>query len=1165
MTQEPVEHPLALLALCTDEPRLQRLEQALKRSGVACRLATEGDLSAAVASLASNHHDLCLLDGQLDPGACLLALQQARAQGWRMPLVLLAPASAPGIQDRARALGAAATLDPWDLPPAALGACLSLARPLGHQIRRMEGKRAALARANAELLRLKATLDAHAIVSVTDAAGTILEVNPQFCQVSGYRPEEILGRNHRILKSGEHPDGLYQNLWAVISRGDTWHGEICNRRKDGSLYWVRSTIVPFTDGDGLPYRYISIRTDVTAIKASEARIRLLAQALEASGDGIIIADTLQPDTPLAYVNSAFERMSSYPREALLGRNGKMLLDTETQQPAIAELSRALDQCRPIRTLLRLRRKDGSPIWTDFSFAPVRDDSGRLTHYVGSAQDQTDRIEMEERLRQSEERLRRSQTYAEIGTWDWNIATGELYWSESIAPLFGYGPMVETTYGNFLAAIHPEDRPLVEEAIRTCLEGGKKYDIEHRVVWPDGTVRWLLERGDVSRDAQGKPLHMLGLVQDITERKRTQEKLAASQTTLTHAQRIAHLGSWTLDLATGELAWTEEVFRIFGRDRKTFIPTAHSFLQTVHPEDQAKVKALTTQAPRSGLAPLVARIRRPDGGLRYVQTMAELTLNPRGTPTTLTGTVQDITELKEAEAFARKVSERFRDLVETSADWIWETDALGYYTYASPRIMDLLGYPQEEVIGRSPVSLLMAGEAERLDAYRRHVMTERIPFINNIRRCRHRDGRIVIIESSGVPAFNAQGEFIGYRGVDRDVTKRMEREQELEAAKAEAERANQAKSAFLSGMSHELRTPLNAILGFAQLMGLNRELPPDQRGNLEEILKAGRHLLDLVNEVLDLAKVESGKVELSLEPVSFDELAQSTINLLRPLASQRDVSLRLEPPGDDPVWFRADRLRTKQVIVNLLSNAIKYNHPGGSATLRLAQIDGGPLRIEVADTGPGLSPEAQQALFQPFQRLDGTQDIEGTGIGLVISKRLVEAMGGQIGVDSQPGAGSTFWLELPVIDPPLAAAPALAPPAEIPPPGPLAGALLYIEDNPANLRLMEQIVAGQPGLALTSAQTPRGGLDLARQLRPDVILLDINLPGMDGYRIRERLLAHPSTAGIPVIAISASAMHEDLRRARQARFQAFLSKPIHIPQFLSTLEAILQGRDPLAER
>ncbi len=391
----------------------------------------------------------------------------------------------------------------------------------------------------------------------------------------------------------------------------------------------------------------------------------------------------------------------------------------------------------------------------------------------------------------------------------------------------------------------------------------------------------------------------------------------------------------------------------------------------------------------------------------------------------------------------------------------------------------------------------------------------------------------------------------------------QRTEDLERARAEAERANHAKSEFLSRMSHELRTPLNAILGFGQLLEL-QTVSESQRAQVREILHAGRHLLTLIDEVLDLARVETGHLAVSPEPVALRPLVEECLTLVRPTATARGVQL-LETSPLCAVHVRADRTRLKQVLLNLLSNAIKYNRADGTVGVSCqTELDegarGGPplLRIRVDDTGPGLDAVQQQRLFVPFERLDAeARQIQGTGIGLALSKRLVELMGGQIGVDSTPGRGSSFWLRLPKAEaPPPPALPAAAPGLDGTAPRTRRLDVLCIEDNPANLRLVEQIFGHRPDLRLLTAMTPALGLELARSQRPALVLLDINLPDMDGYAVLQCLRDHPATRAIPVLAVSASAMPRDLERAKAAGFAGYVTKPVDVRELLSRIDALL---------
>jgi signal transduction histidine kinase/CheY-like chemotaxis protein len=386
----------------------------------------------------------------------------------------------------------------------------------------------------------------------------------------------------------------------------------------------------------------------------------------------------------------------------------------------------------------------------------------------------------------------------------------------------------------------------------------------------------------------------------------------------------------------------------------------------------------------------------------------------------------------------------------------------------------------------------------------------------------------------------------------------QRTAEITAARDEAERANRAKSEFLSRMSHELRTPLNAILGFGQLLAMDRS-DPARAAKVREILTAGRHLLELINEVLDLSRIEAGHFSVSLEPVALGPLVDECTGLLRPQADARGVTLR-GAATDVPWVVRADRTRLKQVLLNLIGNAIKYNRPQGVVSVR-GVADGDVVRLHVDDTGPGLDASQRARLFVPFERL-GVADpqIEGTGIGLALSKRLVELMGGSIGVDSRPGDGSSFWVELPRADDAAAALPVA--PAEAGDAAPEASAaaphasvdVVCIEDNEANVRLVEHIAALRPAVRLHAASTPSAGVALVQAHRPALVLLDIHLPEIDGYEVLRRLRADAATRDVPVVAVSANAMPRDLERARAAGFDGYLTKPLQVADVLRLLDA-----------
>jgi len=414
--------------------------------------------------------------------------------------------------------------------------------------------------------------------------------------------------------------------------------------------------------------------------------------------------------------------------------------------------------------------------------------------------------------------------------------------------------------------------------------------------------------------------------------------------------------------------------------------------------------------------------------------------------------------------------------------------------------------------------------------------------------------------------NLQGVF----AAARDVTERKQFEHtlqgnnvELESAKAAAEKANLAKSEFLSSMSHELRTPLNAVLGFAQLMASDTP-PPSlaQRLSIDQILQSGWYLLRLINEILDLAMIESGKVTMSKESMSLTEVLQDCQAMIEPQAQKHMIQMTF-PCLDDVFYVHADRIRVKQVIINLLSNAIKYNRADGEVIVQCMMSSEHLVRVSIEDTGPGLTPEQLTQLFQPFNRLGQEGNtVEGTGIGLVVTKQLVELMGGVIGVESKVGVGSVFWVDLPA-----SSAPELVfddcvriDQKELEPvtTNVLSAqrTLLYVEDNPANLALVEQLIARRSNLNLLSAANGNMGVKLARDHLPDVILMDINLPGISGYAALDLLRKDPATAHIPVLALSANAIPRDIEKGLEAGFFRYLTKPINVLEFMDTLDVAL---------
>jgi len=536
---------------------------------------------------------------------------------------------------------------------------------------------------------------------------------------------------------------------------------------------------------------------------------------------------------------------------------------------------------------------------------------------------------------------------------------------------------------------------------------------------------------------------------------------------------------------------------------------------------------------------------------------------------------DNTARKQVEAEQTLLYQRLRDqqfytrsLIESNIDALMTTDARGIISDINQQMEALTGCTRDELIG-APFKNYFT-DPDRAEAAISRVLREG-KVTNYELTALARDGKQTVVSYNATTLYDRDRKLQGVFAAARDVTDRKQFEHrlqenniELESAKAAAEKANLAKSEFLSSMSHELRTPLNAVLGFTQLM--QSEVPPPsatQIMSIDQILRAGWYLLRLINEILDLAMIESGKLSISLEAMSLTEVLQDCQAMIEPEAHNRGVDMQFLDL-DVPFYIFADRTRVKQVMINLLSNAIKYNRDGGNVVVQCLGIGDDRVRVNVKDTGTGLTEDQLTQLFQPFNRLGQESTAqEGTGIGLVVTKQLVELMDGVIGVESIANVGSTFWVEfssckIPVLNYGIGDSHGTdAAPQTDTDSSPLHRTLLYVEDNPANLTLVEHLIARRSDLKLLTAINGHLGVQLARELKPDVILMDINLPGISGFEALRLLQEDDATANIPVIALSANAMPRDIEKGMSAGFFRYLTKPIRIIEFMSALDIAMQ--------
>ncbi len=697
------------------------------------------------------------------------------------------------------------------------------------------------------------------------------------------------------------------------------------------------------------------------------------------------------------------------------------------------------------------------------------------------------------------------------------------------------------------------RPERRHAMLELLDrDGFVRDIEEEVGTRSGETRTVL--ASISRIVLDGEACLIGHIHDITERRRLEEQLRRSEKRFRQVTETFQQGFLLRDIDPPRVLYASPaVARIFGVELGDVYDDPFLIQGLLHLDDRAAV--VTRRDSMRSATDFEYRIVRPDGETRWIRTRAEPVLFKDDQVTRIAAVSEDVTTERELREALRESEELFRLLAENSTDVIGRLAADQRIEYVSPASRTVYGYEPEAMVGRYGWEFIHPDDLAAMTGDF-SARSSGPHTITNTYRVLRGDGDYVHIEAKVRALHDPEsGELVEFHTVARDVSDRRQAEADVRRAIEEAELANAAKSEFLSRMSHELRTPLHAILGFGELLGRG-DLAAQQHEQLEQITKAGRHLLELINEVLDLSRIEEGELHLSLEPVLVEQVVSEAMGMLAPLAAARSVTL--EPPRakDLAMHVLADRQRLKQVLLNLLSNAVKYNRDGGSVRVTTTRDDHGIARIEVADTGIGIADEDLVRAFAAFERLGAeATEVEGTGLGLALTRRLVEAMGGSIGVDSEVGRGTTFWLDLSVVSAPEVASRASkvarpAPPASV---RTDARTVLYVEDNPSNIKLVDTILHERPEITLLVAQQGSLGLELAREHAPALVLLDLNLPDISGEEVLRRLRADRRTARIPVVMVSADATSRQAARLRNVGADGYLTKPFDIEQFFAVID------------
>ncbi len=883
------------------------------------------------------------------------------------------------------------------------------------------------------------------------------------------------------------------------------------------------------------------------------------------------------------------------------------LDTQDETPPVIPLAEALfPEERTVEVYFsslkavgvyshrhRLKRPDGGIRHVHARWEVHGDEHGTPVSAIGVQTDDTEVYALVESLNAANHQLSMAVELGNVGLWRRDVGTERVVFNERGRQILGLPPMPDgMALAQMRELIHPDDRARVDLIAQQSDDRDVPVDVVARYRHGDGGWRHIHTRRLVVRDPDGNIIEFMGLALDVTEQMERVRHADALTRRLEATATAAGLGMWSHKPATGQTQWNAQMFALTGRRPEHGGPTLQQWLDDiVHPDDRDAMQRAHHElagAMAHATSQLEYRVRWPDGQVRWL-------LNRSHNETTdgsvmFVGVTIDITERVRTEAELRQAHERIALAVHGAGIGTWERDVKHDTVRWDAQMYLLRGIaPQDESSSANALRYELAhpDDIDNIVALNKQSVRDRTMCTYEF-RVRMPDGSYRWLASRSIPIVDKSGEVVRQLGVNWDVHERVTAEAERQD-KLVAQRESQAKSEFLARMSHELRTPLNAVLGFTQLLQLAHSSPlnDDQRTKLDHIRSAGEHLLSLINDVLDLSSLESGQLKLDLQPVPLADVLREAMALVEPTARRAGVMLRVEPMD---VVLKVDRIRARQVLINLLSNGIKYNRARGRVTVS-AHAEGDQVVMQVKDTGRGMTAEQLAHLFEPFNRLGMEREgIEGVGMGLAVVKALVERMGGAVNALSEPHVGSHFEVRLPRDAPEADAAtesaanasandatppssdaiPAAQTPDTRPAPSPRGrpstgappaapttrqGQLLYIEDNPVNVLLVEELVRTHAGLSITSEVTGIDGVKRARALRPDLILIDMQLPDIHGFEVLRRLRHDPETAHIPCIALSANAMPDDIARATEAGFSDYWTKPINFAVFLKALDGL----------
>jgi len=1006
------------------------------------------------------------------------------------------------------------------------------------------------------------TLDAVAAALVlVDAQGLVTAVNASFTALTGWAAADAIGRPVDDLCAPHHPAAA---LAAACRQAQS---------PAASRETALDIELRHAGGDALPAGAL--------IRASAPGVCLTL--FDRRAEGVFRARAEHADEMLGLAQD-FGRVGLFERDVrtLAGRWDRHLrrlfgIGADQPTPSFDEASRFIvpqdrDRVRSafIDSLARagtygvhyrIAGTDGATRRLHSQWQVKNGADGRPERVQGVITDDTETWRLAHSISETQNQLTLAVELGRIAVWRHDLRSNRLYYNDQGWRILGLDPRPQgLSLDEVRAMIHPDDQAQVRATLQRALNSDSLVDMEARYRHADGHWLDILTRRVTERDEAGTPVAFLGVAMDLTDRLGEQRRLQELTRRLDMATTAAGVGVWSYEVDSGKAHWNAQMYAVHGLPPEAPAPGWPTYLSTfVAPDERDELRRGMDRllaAASDDVTRAEMRIVRTDGAVRELSVRARALRE--GDAIRMIGTMVDVTDHRAEQVALREAHARISLAARSVGVGIWETDSRtgeGVWDEQMWRLRGLAPRGPQAPPYAERLALVHPDDLESLQRTFGAISPTNRPSSVEF-RVRWPDGSWHWLASRSTPVFDDQGREIRRLGVNWDVTEARGAEQARQARQA-AQRESQAKSQFLARMSHELRTPLHAVIGFAQLLLADPALPAtgDTRERIGHIRAAGQHLLALVDDVLDLSSLDAGEMRLDSRCVQLDAEVDAVLPMVA--AKAAGLGVRIERTALAHA-VQADPTRLRQIVLNLLTNAVKYNRRGGQVRID-ARADGAMVLLEVHDTGRGLSPQQLAHVFEPFNRLGAEREgIEGTGIGLAIVKINVERMGGAVSVRSEAGIGSCFEVRLPVgvaQAPPPPAADASQAPAAAPAPRRLGARVLYIEDNPVNALIVRELIAQRRDLQLDEAPDGCSGIDRARRALPDLILLDMQLPDIDGMEVLKRLRADPATATIPCIALSANAMPDDIQTALDAGFADYWTKPLDFRVFMSALDSL----------